>query len=148
LSCCCVCDLLIFSLGIEEDNYERSLQNANVMKRALPCGILYLTRAPLWYSFARNRGGQLRAQPAERKCDEARPPLRYYIPNRGSLAFNKILFRFKAVMWESIILVSRPPPTCKACPLAIRLHDRSAMYTLPPPWVCHTRYYIGDGNIV
>jgi len=59
----------------------------------------------LRYSFARNRRGPLRAQPAERKCGEARPgtdqhqlnraPLRYSILNPGSLRYS--LFRNRGV---------------------------------------------------
>ena len=38
------------------------------------------------------------------------------------LRLYKILFHFKALLWESIILVL-PPPTCKAYPTSILLHD-------------------------
>ena len=47
------------------------------------------------------------------------------------LSLYKILFRFKALLWESIILVL-PPSTCKAYPIAILLHDHCAIYALPP----------------
>jgi len=43
----------------------------------------------------------------------------------------RILFRFKVLLWESIILVF-PPPTCKVYPIAILLHNQCAMYALPP----------------
>jgi len=48
----------------------------------------------------------------------------------------KILaFHFKALLWESIILLLPPPPTCKAYPSVIRLHDHCAIHTSPrtPP---------------
>ena len=64
------------------------------------------------------------------------------------------MFRFKALLWESIILVS-PLPTCKAYPIAILLHDDHwAIYALlpltDPAFVCREPYpyNIGDGNIV
>jgi len=38
----------------------------------------------------------------------------------------KKLFHFKALLFESIILL--PPPPCKAYPIAIRLHDHCAMF--------------------
>jgi len=47
----------------------------------------------------------------------------------------KILFHlFKDLLWESIILLL-PPSTCKACSIAILLHDHCATYTPPtdPP---------------
>jgi len=63
----------------------------------------------------------------------------------------KILFHFKASMWESIILVL-PPLSCNAYPRAILLHAFCAIYapqpTPPPPFVCHTPYTIGNCNIV
>ena len=43
----------------------------------------------------------------------------------------KILFRFKALLWVSIILVS-PYPTCKVDPIAVLLHDHRAIYALLP----------------
>jgi len=42
-----------------------------------------------------------------------------------------ILFCFKALSWESIILVCLHP-TCKACPIAILSHDHWAIYALLP----------------
>ena len=64
-------------------------------------------------------------------------------------SFYKILFHFKAVLFESTILL-RPPPTCNAYPIAIRVHGHCAVYAPPtdPPTLCHTTYHIGDGNIV
>ena len=38
------------------------------------------------------------------------------------LSLYKILFHFKALLWESIILVL-PLPICKAYPIAILMHD-------------------------
>jgi len=65
------------------------------------------------------------------------------------LSFYKILCHFKALLWLSIILLL-PPPTSKAYPIAISLHDQCAIYARPPtpPCLCHTPYNIGDGNIV
>jgi len=42
------------------------------------------------------------------------------------------------------------PPTCKAYPIVILLHDHSAIYAPPPDpsFVCHTAYKIGNGNIM
>jgi len=47
----------------------------------------------------------------------------------SSFSRYKILFRFKALLWESIILVL-PPLTCKAYLIAILLHDHCAVYAL------------------
>jgi len=46
----------------------------------------------------------------------------------------EILFHFKALLWVSIIFLL-PPPTCKAYPIAILLHDHCAIYARPltPP---------------
>ena len=46
----------------------------------------------------------------------------------------KILFYFEAFVHESTIRI--PPPTCKAYPIAIRLHDHCAIYVPPlrPPF--------------
>jgi len=43
----------------------------------------------------------------------------------------KILFHFKALLEESIIILS-PPNTCKAYPIAILLHAHCAIYAPPP----------------
>ena len=48
-----------------------------------------------------------------------------------SQKLHTILFRFKALLWESTILLL-PPPTCEAYPVAILLHDHCAIYALPP----------------
>jgi len=68
---------------------------------------------------------------------------------QGQGSLYKILFRFKALLGESIILLL-PPPTCKAYAIAILLHDHWAIYALlpTPPFVCREQYNIGDGNIV
>jgi len=53
-------------------------------------------------------------------------------------------------LWESVIL-RLPPPTCKAYPIALLLHDHCAIYPPPPTdpsCLCYTLYNIGDGNIV
>ena len=43
-----------------------------------------------------------------------------------------------------------PPPTCFAHTFTMLLHDYCAIYDRPPdaPFVCHTHYNIGNGNIV
>ena len=51
----------------------------------------------------------------------APPPISHY----------KILFRFKALLWESSTRVS-PHPTCKAYPIAILLYDHWAIHALLP----------------
>ena len=48
-----------------------------------------------------------------------------------SVSLHKILFHFRALLWESIILLL-PPPTCKAYPIAILLHGHCAIYAHPP----------------
>ena len=56
------------------------------------------------------------------------------------LILYKILFHFKALSSESIILLL-PHSTCKAYPIALLLHDHWAIYapiTTPPPPLCHT----------
>jgi len=46
----------------------------------------------------------------------------------------KILFHSKALLWESTILYSPPPPTYKAYPIALLLRDHGAIYAcLPTP---------------
>jgi len=47
----------------------------------------------------------------------------------------KILFHFKVLVWESILLVP-PLPTCNAFPIAIRLHHHCAIYVPPPTPLC------------
>jgi len=56
------------------------------------------------------------------------------------LSFNTILFRFKALLWESITLLL-PPPTCKAYPIAILLHDDCAIYALLPIPLAYAIYH-------
>ena len=54
----------------------------------------------------------------------------------GGLRLYKILFHFKALLWESTILLV-PPSTCKAYPIAILLHEHCATYApphCPPPF--------------
>ena len=67
----------------------------------------------------------------------------------SGLRLYKILFYFEAFVHESIIL-SLPTPTCTARTIAIRLHVDCAIYDVPPdpPFVSHTPYNIGNGNIV
>ena len=47
------------------------------------------------------------------------------------LRLHKLLFHFKALLGESIILLL-PPVTCKAYPGVILLHDHYAIYAPPP----------------
>jgi len=47
------------------------------------------------------------------------------------LSLYKILFHFRALLREYIIL-RLPPPTCKAYPIAILSHDYSAICAPPP----------------
>ena len=60
---------------------------------------------------------------------------------RGALQYKrhfslyKILFHFKALLWESIIL-SLPPPTCNAYSSAIRLHGHCVIYAPHRPPLC------------
>ena len=67
----------------------------------------------------------------QRRCEEgeAGPPGKK--SSGTQLRLYKILFRFKALLWKSIMLVS-PPPTCKAYPIAILLHGHWAIYALLP----------------
>ena len=54
--------------------------------------------------------------------------------SRLGLGLYKIVFHFNPLLWESIILL-RPPPTCKAYPIALVLCDHCAIYarqTTPP----------------
>ena len=53
----------------------------------------------------------------------------------AEVSLHKILFRFEALSWESIILVL-PPPTCKAYPIAILVHDplRNVRPPIRPPF--------------
>ena len=67
------------------------------------------------------------------------------VPNGVSLNFDKILFHFTALLWESIILLM-PPSTCKAYLITILLHDHCATYAPPPP--TPTPYNIGDVAIL
>ena len=64
------------------------------------------------------------------------------------LSLYKILFHFKALLGESIILLLLPLPTQ---PTLLQYYCTTiAQYTPPtdPSFVCHTPYNIGDGNIV
>jgi len=58
----------------------------------------------------------------------------------AELNLYKILFRFKALLWESIILLL-PPPTYKAYPIAILLHDDCAIYALLPTSLVYAIYH-------
>ena len=53
---------------------------------------------------------------------------RHHERERGwrRVSLYKILFHFKALLWESIIRLP-PPPTCKAYPIALQLHDHCAI---------------------
>jgi len=52
-----------------------------------------------------------------------------------------ILFRFKALLCESIILLSPPPPACKVDPIAILLRGHCAIYTLPPTPLLYAKHH-------
>jgi len=74
-------------------------------------------------------------------------------PPRGALVvlpvgLYKILFHFKASLWESILLSSPSQPTTH--PIAIYYWTTIAQYAPAhgPPFLCHIPYDIGDGNIV
>jgi len=47
------------------------------------------------------------------------------------ISLYEIWFHFKALLWESIILLL-PPPTCNAYSIAIRVHNVCAIYDPPP----------------
>ena len=75
-------------------------------------------QTPIFYAAAE---GRLRA--VQELC---RLAFTRYCHDRYCLVYvclNKILFHFKALLWESISFYS-PPPPCKAYPIAILLHDR------------------------
>jgi len=57
------------------------------------------------------------------------------------VSLHKILIYFKALVWESIILLL-PPPTCNAYPIAILLHaqDRWRRACHPSRYLAFTRY--------
>jgi len=59
----------------------------------------------------------------------------------AEVSLSKIVFYFKASMWESIILVFPPPPTCKAYSIAILLRDHCAIYAPPPTPSLHARHH-------
>jgi len=51
---------------------------------------------------------------------------------KQSLSLYKIVFHFKALLWESSIL-ELPSPICKAYPIALLLHAQCAIIYAPPP---------------
>ena len=57
-------------------------------------------------------------------------------------SLHKIVFHFKASLWKSIILSSPPPPTCKAFPIAVLLHDYCAIYAPPPTPPFYAKHHI------
>jgi len=65
------------------------------------------------------------------------------------LGLYEILFYFRALVHESIILFL-PPPTCIAHTVAILLQYHCAIFepSSDPPFLCHTPYDIGHSNIV
>jgi len=73
------------------------------------------------------------------------------------ICLHKILFYFKALLWESIILflppphpVIAPPPSLQNLPHCntIARPLRDIRPATDSPFLCHTSYNIGDGNIV
>jgi len=75
-----------------------------------------------------------------------------YACSGQGISLYKILFHFKALLWESIIYPSSlycPPPPAK--PTLLQSHCTAiAQHTLPhrPLLVCRTPYNSGDGNIL
>jgi len=74
---------------------------------------------------------------------------------RGAhLSLYKILFHFKALLWESIILVLSPPTCKQSLPYCMHYYCYCmtiAQYTSPPTdpsFLCHTPYNIGDANAI
>jgi len=61
----------------------------------------------------------------------------------------KILFHFKALLWESIILVL-PPPHLQSLPYCNTIAPplRNMRPPSDPPFIHHAPYKIGNGNIV
>jgi len=66
------------------------------------------------------------------------------------ISLYKRLFYFKALLWETIILIL-PPPHLQSLPYCNSI-ARPLRNLRPPhtelPIICHTPYTIGDGNIV
>jgi len=65
------------------------------------------------------------------------------------LSLYKILFHFKGLLWESIILLL-PPLHLQRLPYynSIARPLGNIRPSTDPPFLCHTPYNIGDGNIV
>ena len=65
------------------------------------------------------------------------------------LSLYKILFHFKALLWESIILLL-PSPLLQSLPYCntIARLSRNIRPPTDPPFVCHIPYNTDDGNIV
>jgi len=61
----------------------------------------------------------------------------------------KILFHFKDLLWESILL-QLLRLHLQRLPFAILPHDHCAIYAQPPDpsFLCHAPYNIGDSNMV
>jgi len=61
----------------------------------------------------------------------------------------KILFHFKDLVWESVIILL-PPPHMQSLPYCntIALPSRNMCSPTDPPVLCHPPYTIGNGNIV
>ena len=68
----------------------------------------------------------------------------------GKIAFTRCCFTSKLYCASQLSLHCSPPPTKPTLMHAILLHDHCAIY-VPPidlPYICHTPYNIGHGNIV
>jgi len=65
---------------------------------------------------------------------------------RSILAFTRYCFTSKLLVWESIILLL-PPTHAKPCNTIAR-PMRNIRPPIDPPFLCHTPYNIGDGNLV
>jgi len=116
------------------------------------------TKAPLdpvkTYSFAPFTHTNASSAPHLRfvdVSDATTPPPRphgYYKSARGlPFSLYKILFHFKALLWESTIHLPPPPPTK---PTLLQYYGITIALRPPtdPSCVCHTPYNIGDCNIV
>ena len=73
----------------------------------------------------------------------------YIRPLPQPIGLYKMFDCFGAFVHESIILLLLSP-TCIAHTIAMLLRDYCVIYDSPPdpPFVCHTPYNIGNGNIV
>jgi len=110
-------------------------------------------RAHLWRPHARIAGllhvvsDQVVADRGELAHEGRRLVLRRV--GRRRLSLYKILFHFKALVWESNTLLL-PPPHTQSLPYFNSISGllRNIRPPTDRPCLCHTPYNIGDGNIV